>query len=289
MLEIKTATKAKMLNVIVLSQKNRKPDDDPGAKLSIELTLAGAAMAHFSQRMPDIFFEAAKAPPKQGNLPGVEAKRTLTEFGVKVKKIEWDHEMTGYTFEIVLGTGRAASNIKITDAVLSGWRLMPKEGETFVARFNLESGDVSADTFGRLAKLKSRDMEITLSPPVITQQDLDQQQKRGSIPPAPARKPGPAEKAAVAKVKGAGALPKPEPHKGDAKPARTARGKAATAKALAEGAAAKPEGQGDGAWPFPKDPAPGGAPPQSVTIEKVRGAQAEKATAAFVASSQAKH
>lgn len=269
MFELSQATKAKMLNVIVLSQKNRKPDDNPGAKLSIEIQLPASAMAHFASRMPGIFFEAAKQPPKQGQLDGVPpASETpnLTEFGLKVKRLDWEHEMTGYTLEIVLGTARKESNIRITDSILSGWKLMPKEGGTVIARFNLESGDVSAETFGKLAKLKSRDIEITMAPPVVTQQDLDQQQKRAEIPPAPARKPGPAEKAAVAKVTGEKG-PK-VPHKGE-EVKRTARGAAKTKEALEKGAAAAGENK--------------------LVAGAQASAQAEKATAAFVAGSQSTH
>ncbi len=62
MFQIETASKSKMLNVIVLSQKNRQPDDNPGAKLAIEIQLPASAMAHFASRMPGIFFEAGKQP-----------------------------------------------------------------------------------------------------------------------------------------------------------------------------------------------------------------------------------
>lgn len=286
MFEITTASKSKMLNVIVLSQKNRNPDDDPGAKLAIEIQLPASAMAHFAARMPGIFFEAAKQPPKQGQLEGVPAASetpNLTEFGLKVKRLEWEHEMTGYTLVIVLGTARKESNITITDSILSGWRLMPKEGGTVVARFNLESADVSAETFGKLAKLKSRDMEITLAPPMVSQRPLPiSEDERIKIPPAPARKPGAAEKAAVAKVKGAAALPKPTPHKGDEKP-RTARGKAATKAALEKGAEESKGGpQPDGSWPLPKNS-------EQTPAQRAAAQAAAKATDAFVAGSQAKH
>lgn len=287
MFELTQPTKAKMLNVIVLSQKNRKPDDDPGAKLSIEMQLPASMMGHFASRMPGIFFEAPKVPPKQAQLDGVEpASETpnLTEFGLKVKCLTWEHEMTGYTLVIVLGTARKESNITIGDGTLSGWKLYPKEGGTVIARYFAESADVSAETFGRLAKLKSRDIEITLAPPVITQQDLVRQQEREQIPPAPARKPGAAEKAAVAKVKGAGALPKPTPHKGT-EVKRTARGAAKTKEALEKGAADN-KVTSEPAWPLLKD---NELTPAQKAAKAAAAAQASKATAAFVAGSEAKH
>lgn len=241
MFELTQATKAKMLNLIVLSQKNRQPDDDPGAKLSIEVQLPAAALSHFAKGLPSALFEPPKGKgPAQKELDGVPpASETpnLSEIGLKVGKIFWAWEATGYTMELFFGTARKDSNLLIRDSILSGWRLMPKEGGTVVARFNLESADVSAETFGKLAKLKGRDIEIGLYPPEVKQQDIEQQLKRDAIPPAPARKPGAAEKAAVARVKGDDGQPK-TPHKGDEKPGRTARGAAKTKAALAEGAVA---------------------------------------------------
>lgn len=282
MLSLTKATKAKMLNVIVLSQKNRQPDDDPGAKLSVETQLPAAMLAHFAKDLPAALFKpAAGKGPVQKDLEGVPpASETpnLTEIGLKVGKLYWSWEATGYTMEIFLGTGRAESNLLITDSILSNWRLMPKEGGSVIARFDVESADVSAEAFGKLAKLKSREIEIGLYPPEVKQQDIDLQAKRDAIPPAPARKPGPAERAAVAKVKGVDPVP-PTPHKGTAKPARTARGKAQTKAALEAGAAAAAgnaePGKPTEAWPFPnKDKASTNAAAATAAFAQQHGGKA---------------
>jgi len=247
-------TKGKMINVVVLSQKNRQPDENPGAKLSIEVQLQASMLAHFAPKLPGMLFEApAGAGPAQGALEGVAPASdtpNLTEIGLKVGKLLWSHEMTGYLLEIAYGTGRKESNLNIKDSILSNWRLMPKEGGTVIARFDCESADISPETFGKLAKLKSRDIEIAqLKAPVVTQQSIE----RDAIPPAPARKPGPAERAAVDKTKGVDASTKP-PHK-----------------------ETKAELSPEAAWPFPKgDKRNTEKPPQSTTTEVVKDAPARR-------------
>jgi len=65
-------TKGKMVNVVVLSQKNRAPDENPGAKLSIEVQLPAAMLAHFAPKLPSMLFEAAAGDgAAQGSLEGV--------------------------------------------------------------------------------------------------------------------------------------------------------------------------------------------------------------------------
>jgi len=182
-----------------------------------------------------------------------------------VGKLLWSHEMTGYLLEIAYGTGRKESNLNIKDSILSNWRLMPKEGGTVIARFDCESADITPETFGKLAKLKSREIEIAqLKPPEITQQDLE----RSAIPPAPPRKPGAAERAAVDKAKGVDPETKP-PHK-----------------------EAKAQLSDEAAWPFPKDRSKaGGAPAQHLTEPKVskaeRTARGKAKTAAALAAGAA--
>lgn len=44
MIELSTTTKAKLANLEVLSQKNRQPDENPGAKLSLEMNLPPEAL-----------------------------------------------------------------------------------------------------------------------------------------------------------------------------------------------------------------------------------------------------
>lgn len=288
MLEIKTAVKAKVTNVTVLSQKNRPVDEAPGAKLKVKLPLTAAQLEQLAPGITKEFFEDDKKQPKQAAIEGVEQAPTqrLTHLGLKIAKMALGQEFTGYKLTVVRGTARSESNLLMTDSIIAkGSSIELHEGGGGLWTFDIESGNVKETDWGKFAKLKSTSIEMMLEPPVVTQEDLDLQQKRDAIPPAPARKPGAAEKAAVANVKGAGALPKPTPHKGTEKPPRTARGKAATKAALEKGAKGS-EVAPEGAWPFPKPTVTGDQVAQN--REKVKAIQAGQATDVFVAG-QAKH
>lgn len=244
MFALPTATDVKVKNVITLSQKNRKPDEKPGVKLKLQMELPSEALEHFGDHLVDFVYEPpaeAKVPP-QGTLDGVEpppAKSArLTRLGSKIAKLPLTFENSGYTVEVVIGTGRPESNILIKDCILSDWVLQFKEGGTVLADCSLESPDVSKAMLGELGSMKSRSMPMRMTPPVVHQTDIEDPAsgagaKDPAEKPAPARKPGAAERAAVAKAgKDAGPA---APHKGEERPPRTERGKAQTKAALAAG------------------------------------------------------
>lgn len=268
MIEIKQAVKAKVMNVSVLSQKNRAVDENPGAKLRLKVPLSVDQLEMLAPGSTKEWFEEVKTQPKQQALDGVEQARSkqLSGLGLILKKAELSTELTGYTITIVRGTGRAESNLILTDCtILKGSAIELHETGAYWT-FNADTPNASdADWGGKLPRLKSTSQEMLLAPPVVAQEDLDLQAKRDSIPPAPQRKPGAAERAAVAK--NGGQVPPAAPHKGEAKAPRTARGKEATRKALEEGAAAA---AGKGGKP--------GAPPAS-----------DAATKAFLDAQATKH
>lgn len=182
MFELLTKTKTKLLDVVVLSQKNRQPDDNPGAKLSVEMMMSNDILAYFDGSLRGFLFTKnpvaaiATGRSKQAELDGVDPVSdtpNLTSIGSKVGALHWDDESTGYTFVVDLGLGGKKSNLELGDCKLSNWRIIPKEGGTVIMRFDIESNDVSEAAFGRLAKLKSREIEVLLLPPEVTQDDLD--------------------------------------------------------------------------------------------------------------------
>lgn len=259
-------TDVKVKNVITLSQKNRKPDEKPGVKLKLSMQLPTDALEHFGAHLTEFLYEPpTEVKDNQGTLEGVEAapkkSARLTELGAKIAKLPLTYEMTGYTVEIIIGTGRMESNVLIKDCILSDWVMQFKEGGTVVADCSMESPDVSKGTLGELGSMKSRTMSMTMTPPEVHQSDIEDVEvgpDGEKITPATPRKPGAAERAAVARA-GGDAGPK-EPHK------------AAPAAAVS----------GEGAWPFPKGKGPGvpgEAPPQSATTEVVKGKAAAKKTA----------
>lgn len=132
----------------------------------------------------------------------------------------------------------------------------PQEGSAIV-QWTVDAPALSDTTRGRLTGLKSTDIQMTQTAPVAedSQSDIEDGDK---AKPAPSRKPGPAEKAAVAKAGGtlsdtpAWPFPKDKAYAHHEAPpqsatveiersqpgTRTARGREKTAAALAKGAAA---------------------------------------------------
>jgi len=274
MFELLQSQKTKLNDVVVLSQKNRQPDDNPGAKLSFEMDVPNHVLSYFDGMLKGFLFtkNASSVPTATkrndtatGTLDGVEQVSdlpNLSTIGSKVGWLKWDAELSGYELLVVLGVARKQSNLEIADCVLSKFRFRGKDGGSVTVKFTLESQDVSEQAIGKLAKLKSREVDIQLRAPEVVQQDIDD--GSDDEKPAAPRKPAAAERAAVAK---AGATAP------DA-------GRAAT-EAFAQGAGDPPpddEGSeagdtdisgSDAAWPFPKK-ASTEAPPQSVTIETSR-------------------
>lgn len=173
---LESNTKAHLNDIVVLSQKNRAPEDNPGAKLSLEMDLGADMLVHFDGGLRSLFFTTNTSGQQQGTLVTTEV---LTPAGQKIGWFPWHHELTGYELVIDHGTG-GKSNLQITDCKLDGWKITLKEGG-FNLKFNLESEDISERVFGRLAKLKSCPIEIVLLPPELTN-DL-------ASPPAPPAKP----------------------------------------------------------------------------------------------------
>ena len=177
--EIDTTTKAKLSDVIVLSQKNRLPDENPGAKLSFEMDLPNRYLSCFDGALLGFLFcknASTSARPKQGTLDGVEPISDLpdlTTIGAKVGALNWEAEFSGYRLIVDQGLGGKQSNLEVDEGTVSNVRIKPKSGGTFQLKCDFESPNVSETTFGRLAKLKSREIEITLTAPEVDQRDIE--------------------------------------------------------------------------------------------------------------------
>lgn len=168
-------TKTKILDIDVLSQKNRDPADNPGLKVSVEQTLSNDTLVYFDGRLLAATYEKSgpAAAPAQGALEGVPAvsdKPNLTSLGKHLGWIKGDWEFTGSTVTIDQGLGGRKSNLTLADCTLSGFRLKLKEGGSYVAKYNIESPDASEAMFGKFAKLKGREVEAKVDAPSIDQQ-----------------------------------------------------------------------------------------------------------------------
>jgi hypothetical protein len=182
MFELETATKAKLTDVVVLSQKNRQPDENPGAKLSFDMALSNDSLVLFDGALKSTLFTKNGRGDGQATLDGVAVvsdKPNLTGIGQHVSVLHWELELTGYSLIIDHGMG-GKSNIEIEDCTLSNFRIAPKEGGTVQVKFDAESANVAEKAFGKLATLKTREIQITLTPPSVEQDDIE-----GADAPAP--------------------------------------------------------------------------------------------------------
>lgn len=182
MIEITTPLKAKLADLVVLSQKNRQPDENPGAKLSIEMNLPLDTLAMFAGGMRASWYEPG--PAQQGALDGMAIER-LTSLGEFIGWSTWSKEYTGHTVTIDFGIG-GPSNIVIKDAKLHHFKFSPEDGSVF-AKFKVESADVSEAMFGRLAKLKSCEVQLLVAPPTVDQREIDDE--AAAPAPAPTARP----------------------------------------------------------------------------------------------------
>lgn len=181
-------TKAKMLDVDILSQKGRQPDENSGVKLTIECSLSNNYLGFFDGALKGWLFERGPAAGQgQQKLEGVEEitdAPNLTRIGMRIGTLKWKDEGTGYTVEFDFGTG-GKSNVVLKDCTVYGWKLTPKEGGSFVAKFNIDCADVPDPAFLKLRKWKCLEVFINkIQPPELAQAELHEEGDRAQ-PPAP--------------------------------------------------------------------------------------------------------
>ena len=177
MFEIEELSKAKLTDVVVLSQKNREPNENPGAALSFDLTVTNEILTMFDGSLRGFLYYKSAASSTDGDQNRLEVDTNdlpnLTPAGQKIGKLHWDLELTGYTLTIDHGMG-GKSNLVLQDCEASGFTFQPKEGGSVQMSFKLESQDVSEKIFGKLATLKNREVQILFAPPEVDQQGIEQ-------------------------------------------------------------------------------------------------------------------
>jgi hypothetical protein len=229
MLQLLTPTPAKFKNSSTLSQKNRPTDERPGAKIILEVELSADYLDELDPSIRGWAFEAppkGKPGPGQASLEGVvpaSATPHLTAAAQKISKIGWHYDLTGYHVTLIRGTGHKLSNVELEDCILRFPSIAFKEGGTFVGKVEIESGNVPGHAWEKFAELKSRPCEVMLKAPDLTKQkqiaEAEQFEAGVKASIAKDRKPGAAERAAVAKA-GKGPAAK-TPHKTKAVPRGT--------------------------------------------------------------------
>jgi len=219
MLELETLTKTKVLDVRVLSSKDRKPDEPPGAQLLMQANLSSDALSMLDGRLKAMLFSKVTGK-KQGEIEGLESA-ARTSIGDHIKRLRWEYEQTGCRVTIDRGMG-GRSNIELADCKVHRVSISPLEGDSVVMQWTVDAPGLSDATWAKLPGLKSTEIEILLAGPQVD--DDDGQQDIESKPAARTRAAAPAPAAAVE--------PDPAPSPAAAKQPASRRGK------------------GKGPWPF---------------------------------------
>lgn len=175
--ELETLTKVRVLDVRVLSQKDRKPDEQPGAQLLLQATLGAGVLAMFDGYLPGVLYRKPEAR-KQGELDGLESVE-LTSLGEHVKRIPWVYEQTGCAIIIDLGMG-GRSNIVLDDVKVHRVSMRPEQ-KGVVLQWTADAPGLNDSTRGKLTGLKSTDVQMLLKGPEIA--DGGQEQIEGTEKP----------------------------------------------------------------------------------------------------------
>jgi hypothetical protein len=214
--EIEEFTKARLDDIEVLSQKNRQPDEAPGVKLHLEMTLSNHVLSTLDGALKGMLFtrneaEAPKATKGKDNVTGtldgvdpVSDLPNLSGIGSHIKSLKWADEVTGCSAIIRFAT----TELGLDDTSCGPFTIKPKEGGTCVVKFPLEAPNASEKVFAKLAKYKSREIELKIkqhAPADDAQQRLDDARDAkasASKDPAPAAKTAPDKAAPVDEKKG---------------------------------------------------------------------------------------
>lgn len=205
MFAIEEWAKARLEDIEVLSQKNRQPDEAPGVKLHLEMTVSNHMLTTLDGRLKGWLFERNEAAaPKvtkgkdnqTGTLEGVEPVSdlpNLSGIGKHVKSFKWAEEVSGCAAVVRFAT----TELALDDASCGPFVIKPKEGGTCVLKFPLEAPNASEKVFAKLAKYKSREIELTVAQHGPADDEGGRQQRiDDSKDPAPEKAAEPAGKVA---------------------------------------------------------------------------------------------
>lgn len=207
MFAIEEWAKARLDDIEVLSQKNRQPDEAPGVKLHLEMTVSNHMLSSIDGRLKGWLFERNEAAaPKvtkgkdnqTGTLDGVEPVSdlpNLTNVGKHVKTLKWAEVVSGLLARVRFAT----SELELDDAACGPFVIKAKEGGSCVLKFPLEAPNASEKVFAKLAKYKSREIELmAVQHGPASDAGGRQQRIDDSKDPAPEKQPQPDSKTPAA-------------------------------------------------------------------------------------------
>lgn len=196
MFELRTVSKAKVLNIGTLVTKDRKVDELPGAQLSLRMLLPAAAMAMFDGRWPGVLAEKASAAV-QGSLDGMEGVEP-TELAKHLKKTSLDYSQTGCSVRIAIGLGA----VVLDDTTVHSVSFKALKSGGVELSLKIDAPALTDATRGTLSGLKATEIEMTLTGPVVEENQQKIPGTEGTDPNEAPEAPGDATTAFLASQKG---------------------------------------------------------------------------------------
>ncbi|MCY1166943.1 hypothetical protein D9M73_68970 [compost metagenome] len=181
--ELDQPTKVKFTDVEVLSSKDRKPNENPGAALNVTMVVGNDMLSMFDGYLKSAMYMAVPKgtkvpePPEQAqgdmvppakvvNAQIVSDMPKLTNLGIKLGEFAWELESIGYLLHIEYGAS-GPNGITFKGCKVYRYRLFGQEGGSVIVKYRIEFGDVDSIAHGKLAMLKNCEAVITLTAPVV--------------------------------------------------------------------------------------------------------------------------
>lgn len=184
--ELEEPAKVKFTDVEVLSSKDRKPNENPGAALNVSMVASNHVLAMFDGFLKSALYMAVvggakvKEPDSQAqgdmmpaavtNAAIVSDMPKLTVMGIKLAEFDWSLEGTGYQLGVEYGPS-GPNGLNFGGCKVHKFRIFGQEGGSVIIKFRIEFGDVDSAAHGKLAMLKNCEAVITLTAPVV--EDVD--------------------------------------------------------------------------------------------------------------------
>ncbi len=163
MFQLESLTKVSVLDVRVLSQKDRKPDELPGVQLLLQATLGAGVLAMFDGFLPGLLYRKPSGKT-QSELDGLETAE-LTVIGEHVKRMPWVYEQTGCEVTIDFGIG-GGSNLVLADVKVHRVSMRPEQTGV-VLQWTADALGLNDSTRGKLTGLKRTDVQMLLKGPEV--------------------------------------------------------------------------------------------------------------------------
>lgn len=187
--ELAEPTKVKFTDVEVLSSKDRKPNENPGAAMNVSMVVSNHMLVMFDGFLKSALYMAVESGGKvqepaeqaQGDLvPPVKVTNAqivsdmpkLTTMGIKLAEFTWDLECMGYVLHVEYGAS-GPNGISFDGCKVHRFRIFGQEGGSCIVKFRIEFGDVDSIAHGKLAMLKNCEAVITLTAPEVEGQEAE--------------------------------------------------------------------------------------------------------------------